>query len=107
MTAPVAGRSLGPQDLQSARYTSRLPVAMRLACLNQNCSNYGDEYDDSQKDIVPNSQSDYATSDGSGPDSEFYCHTTKFQFSYHVTAVCLFCRLFFYIGARGFARYIR
>jgi hypothetical protein len=37
---------------------------------------------------VPNSQSDYATSDGSGPESEFDCHVTKFRFSYHVT-----CRL--------------
>ena len=59
-----------------------------LACLNQNCSNYGDNYDDAQKQVVPNSQSDYATSDGSGLESEFDCHVTKFQFSYNVT-----CRL--------------
>ena len=59
-TAPVAGRSLGPQVLQSARYISQLPVTMILSldCLKQNCSNYGDSYDDSQKKIVPNSQSD-------------------------------------------------
>ena len=58
---------------------------MSLDCLKQNCSNYGDSYDDTQKKIVPTSQSDYATSDGSGPDSEVDCHAKKFRFSNPIT----------------------
>jgi hypothetical protein len=88
VTAPVAGRSPGPQDLQSARYTSRLPVAMRWPVSIRTAVIMATNYDDAQKQIVPNSQSDYATSDGSGPESGFDCHVTKFRFSYHVT-----CRL--------------
>ena len=78
---------------------------MKLDCLKQNCSNYGDSYDDSQKEIVPNSQSDYATSNGSGPDSEVDCHAKKFRFCYPMTFPFLFSRLSVCNGAPIFAGY--
>jgi hypothetical protein len=55
---------------------------MTLDCPEQNCSNFGDNYDDSQKKTVPNSLSEEATSHGSGPDLEVDCHAKKFQFSH-------------------------
>ena len=52
---------------------------MHLDCLKQNCYNCGDSYDDSQKEIVPNSQTNDATPDGSGTDFGVNCCAKKFD----------------------------
>ncbi len=74
---PVAIWSLGPQVLQSARYTSELPVAMSLDGLRMYCSDYGDSSDDSRPDKVPNSSSGHEAPDNSDQDSGVDCNAKK------------------------------
>ncbi len=67
MSAPVTGRSLCLQVLQSACYTSRLPVAMSLAGLKMYGDDYGNSSDDGRPDEVPNSGPDSNVPHKAGP----------------------------------------
>ncbi len=67
MSTPVAGQSLGQQVLQSARHTSRLPIAMSLASLKMYGDDYGNSGDDGCPDEVRNSGSDNDAPHEAGP----------------------------------------
>jgi hypothetical protein len=81
MPTPFAGLSLGQQGLQSARYTSQLPVTVSFACLKMYCYDYGNSSDDGHPDEVPNSGSDNDAPHKAGLVSEEDCSPKRLRIS--------------------------